>query len=46
MKCSRTQHVCAPLIDSTTLHNSIMSFAPSSPVLGSWGGARVWLWCN
>ena len=36
----RTQHVCAPLIDSTTLHNSIMSCVPSSPVLGSWGGCE------
>ena len=25
MKCSRTQHVCAPRVDSTTLYNSKMS---------------------
>ena len=33
--------VCA----SATLHNSD-ELRPSSPVLGSWGSARVWLWCN
>ena len=34
-----TQHACAPLIDSTTLHNSIMSCAPLHRCLAH-GGVR------